>query len=661
MPVAFLRFEWESVANSGSGGYWHHSEYLIAIRASVTGAGDDLGGGNTSRYGDDGLPVRREWTIRRRYTDFLHCHEAILSSGVPASAVPALPPKEPVLQRLFGSFAVRLDWQECRRRGLQAYAGELLLTPELQALPCVRQLLAPLAATTPEPPACVRVRALDYGTRGRGPELPARRWTDGSAPPSRRTTRALQVHVQQATTGTAVNSTDGDPTVEVVVAFCEVSPEGAPHCAEVSFSGRELAARLRLPVSSSLIPVCATVQLDVRKTYAVEAMSVSAFGLQSPPLTLMAFVPGFDDDQSQDDCDLLAQQGPEETSVGDDYSPEETPECEDLVGLVDEDLSESDDEAPPSFNKPQDFVLSFTKFTGSAAAEYVAVAAKQVRSSLERTPCRWIETGPDGSSSRSTCARQSVPALSLRPKGDALGSPGCSGRRLVQLDLDPMTKQLSSRDPERRLHRDSGVLDIERSEVELREQDGETRRAYNWVVTITGRAQLLMMAGVDIEDPNVDARAVLRELLLSGEVLCELANAVAAKTATSEDAGGEDGDNHCSGAADAKRTRQRGGRAGKRLDPPVPSYNKGALSRFKQMENISLFLAACRTHFKVPEHQLFCTTDLSNGTNMHTVVKCLLALELREQGPNLSRAATPRGSVAASREARGFVARGGSQ
>merc|ERR1712232_362738 len=92
-----------------------------------------------------------------------------------------------------------------------------------------------------------------------------------------------------------------------------------------------------------------------------------------------------------------------------------------------------------------------------------------------------------------------------------------------------------------------------------------------------------------------------RELLLSGEVLCELLNS-------------------CTGSARDSAEKL-----------PVPSYRTGQLSRFMQMDNVTKFLRACREFFKMPEHQLFCTVDLTEGRDLQAVVSCLVALSGRLQ------------------------------
>merc|ERR1711953_301427 len=111
---------------------------------------------------------------------------------------------------------------------------------------------------------------------------------------------------------------------------------------------------------------------------------------------------------------------------------------------------------------------------------------------------------------------------------------------------------------------------------------------------------------------------ILRSFLLSGEVLCELVNAAAART----------------------RSRAPGVSAGEAERPliecdaevlPIPMYHKGAIRFHKQMENVSQFIRACRDFFSVPEHQLFCTNDLSEGRDMQSVVRCLVALGSRIQ------------------------------
>jgi len=126
----------------------------------------------------------------------------------------------------------------------------------------------------------------------------------------------------------------------------------------------------------------------------------------------------------------------------------------------------------------------------------------------------------------------------------------------------------------------------------------EARAVAVWIFEMTGRA--------DVDASTLTDANELRDMLLSGEVLCDLANAIVAWGAVADECGAAP-------------------------PPPAISYQRGAVGKFRCMENVSKFIGACRGVFKVPEHQLFCTNDLSEGRDMQAVVRCILALGGRVQ------------------------------
>jgi hypothetical protein len=56
-----------------------------------------------------------------------------------------------------------------------------------------------------------------------------------------------------------------------------------------------------------------------------------------------------------------------------------------------------------------------------------------------------------------------------------------------------------------------------------------------------------------------------------------------------------------------------------------PKVNSSAMP-FKQMENITAFINACRNVFKVPEHELFETVDLYEEKDLGCFVTCICSL-----------------------------------
>lgn len=149
------------------------------------------------------------------------------------------------------------------------------------------------------------------------------------------------------------------------------------------------------------------------------------------------------------------------------------------------------------------------------------------------------------------------------------------------------------------MHRPVELLDDERAFEQERRHSEEARLVALWIGETTGHAALQRQAA---SGGSLDE---LRAALLSGEVLCELVNVAAARGAKDEGA--------------------------KLEGVPIQTYSRDASSKFRCMENVSRFIAACRDFFQVPEHQLFCTTDLSENRNMLAVVRCIHALGGRIQ------------------------------
>ncbi len=56
-----------------------------------------------------------------------------------------------------------------------------------------------------------------------------------------------------------------------------------------------------------------------------------------------------------------------------------------------------------------------------------------------------------------------------------------------------------------------------------------------------------------------------------------------------------------------------------------PRVNSSSMP-FKQMENITAFIQACRNVFRVPEHELFETVDLFEEKDLESFVTCVCSL-----------------------------------
>eukprot|EP00928_Gymnodinium_smaydae_P021490 TRINITY_DN18387_c0_g3_i1.p1 TRINITY_DN18387_c0_g3~~TRINITY_DN18387_c0_g3_i1.p1 ORF type:complete len:659 (+),score=179.33 TRINITY_DN18387_c0_g3_i1:97-2073(+) len=653
MAVAIQRFDWESV---GSQSVWQHTEYVIELRADLSAAGfQDL---------------------------------------------PELPPKESLLQRVFGGQEVRATWQERRREGLQCYMAELLLRPELRAHPCARQLLAldgdSSTPMRPEPPCVFRVRPVSgsctAGKQVGSLEIVVQQEVDADAPPE----------------GTAV--------VAQVVVVCAALPAhndagcdgaaGGP--AACSPGGREVAARVRFHIARPTEELRELVDLEPGTTYAIEACSLSVLGMLSERVELIARLPCL--------ADSKHAFAPEGRVAGDGSAASPSPTALD----ADQTASGVSAVGRVASDPPGAMWVRPAKFRGSAAAEYVAAATEKAKAAYEKSPYQLIKVVKDD-------------------------GPKAAQKVVVKVEVESALAAHETLGRRRSVHQEVDSLDHERTLSQRQQLEEDVCVASAWLADVTGKEELRKAGG---------SLSALREALLSGEILCELANILAididtsgldngeshevalaagaalsgstfcsssssaslalavanaasleaadapavALSAASPDAASPDAadapvdatspdaaldaadasadgppaaspdrtasdaadaladaltaaspeaasldaadapaDASAAAAADAALSVARG--AAQRL--PVPAYNKAASTSFARMENVSRFIGACRDFYEVPEHQLFCTGDLSEARDLPAVVRCLLALRQRVSAKAQRRGARP--------------------
>jgi len=85
------------------------------------------------------------WAVARRYSEFLRCHTQLLELFGQTS-LPPIPPKEPLLQKIFGRDDKRVGWAEERKLSLQLYLSQLLKHRDaMQTLILLTFLNAPAA------------------------------------------------------------------------------------------------------------------------------------------------------------------------------------------------------------------------------------------------------------------------------------------------------------------------------------------------------------------------------------------------------------------------------------------------------------------------------------------------------------------------------------
>eukprot|EP00927_Polykrikos_kofoidii_P051547 TRINITY_DN45341_c0_g1_i1.p1 TRINITY_DN45341_c0_g1~~TRINITY_DN45341_c0_g1_i1.p1 ORF type:complete len:919 (+),score=173.33 TRINITY_DN45341_c0_g1_i1:96-2759(+) len=82
----------------------------------------------------------RNWEITRRYKDFLRCNVKLLEE-FQRLELPPFPPKEPILQRMFGSGFDRTGWAMERNFLLHDYINKLLQMPNVVKTTAFRDLL----------------------------------------------------------------------------------------------------------------------------------------------------------------------------------------------------------------------------------------------------------------------------------------------------------------------------------------------------------------------------------------------------------------------------------------------------------------------------------------------------------------------------------------
>lgn len=97
------------------------------------------------------------WLVARRYSEFLRIHVRLLEL-FNRSELPDLPPKEPLLQKMFGWSGARHDWMEERFVRLRSYLQGLLEHPGAIRTELLTDFLnaprkAPLSSTDPLSPA----------------------------------------------------------------------------------------------------------------------------------------------------------------------------------------------------------------------------------------------------------------------------------------------------------------------------------------------------------------------------------------------------------------------------------------------------------------------------------------------------------------------------
>eukprot|EP00930_Biecheleria_cincta_P047003 TRINITY_DN32510_c0_g1_i1.p1 TRINITY_DN32510_c0_g1~~TRINITY_DN32510_c0_g1_i1.p1 ORF type:complete len:575 (+),score=72.83 TRINITY_DN32510_c0_g1_i1:51-1727(+) len=524
-----------------------HIEYIIGLRADFTShpnykkTSQAVGVHNT--YPSDittepsGDQAEMLWTVRTRYSEFHKCHATLLSSGM--KDLPELPPKERIFHKLFGSATSKQDWQDVRTELLKNYIQVLLI--QHATVPCVQELFGLLSLTRlcerPEPPASIRAKLVP---------------TDDKP-------GALQVFVQQANSENLEASFGQPPVSTIVLTVVEIG-EDIPDVSEQDgdIVGK-VAACVQLGVESPTAQICTEIDLTPGQTYVIEASAISATGMQSAPERVLARVP----------------------KVSEHYLLHTIPTQE----RKDSECTDNDDLIEKAASARRKSVKTFSHaslriarsgYRGSAAQAYAATVTKQKMLSVAKTPYQLLTPRASG-----------LPLSAGEARFDE-GNLG-SGKVSVRLSLEGSHAGEFAETFRERLavNRDAADLDAERGMTRRELLLEYADQIIKWISEVT-------MCEIP-EAVNNDSLSVLRQMLASGEVLCELANLVA---------------------------QRRGDEP-----PPIPSYNRHPNSKFKCIENVDKFLKACMNTFELSEHELFSRSDLADERKeMAPVVHCLMAL-----------------------------------
>mmetsp|Transcript_9014 Transcript_9014/g.21571 ORF Transcript_9014/g.21571 Transcript_9014/m.21571 type:complete len:584 (+) Transcript_9014:24-1775(+) len=485
------------------------------------------------------------WVVARRYSEFLRCHVKLLEI-FDRKQLPPFPPKEPFWQKIFGGDDTRGDWMEERYGKLFGYLVGLL---DMEGV--------------------LRSEAfLDFL----------------NAPRARRSSRT---DVDNADTAVAIICSvrvrlTGDPGgVEVVVradapARCSVRLalrpfqdgehlEDSPYPAHPSLESApeqpwERLLELDLDPSKSQ-ELTHRFDLEPGSLWQVAAVGVAQDGatgnpvciqIRAPTQTDLEFVP-----KVPPPADMVEESGlPAGDGIPGIRDTESSNETNNLCPIPgDEELEEDDDvvtdgEVPTSGTtrrkrsliSPAHKVISFQ---GSVALEYARKIEEKQRLAAEKTPHRWEER--DGH-------RRSVPVEKLETKSASGAAERCHYGNVEVLDHSIQAHQ----------------------EQQLREDE---LRVAAWIHAVTG----------DEAAGNASVgRGSLQDALQSGEVLCDLINAI--------------------------------------WPGRIVGIARGPSAQllFRQVSNITQFVQACSKEGMA--NSVFVPGDLAEKKNFRSVVRCLCAL-----------------------------------
>lgn len=550
------------------------------------------------------------WMVARRYREFLKCHRDLSAAGL--RDIPAFPPKEPLLQQIFGNQSVRKEWAEERRQKLQDYLEALLHHPDTRRSPALSVLLVDGS----RPPAAVAAHA-DGAADGPAESL--------------RIPTILVNSVRARLTGDSGTvevvirlSTNGAGPFTVRIALLPLSDDGdlsSPIAksirGEATMWHRPDATRIEVPVTRTVLEGAEDVEARHRFTlepgslWQVEAVGVDSSGKEGNAASILLRAP------TQEELDQLAnvlvdrdsgERGPEDvadpaaevapdaeppTTVAEAQAPESLAEvqesrsnppeifhfqsrgssiissehssdqdaqdfagCEGHEGA--KDPADQSNQAPrprkrrglQELQGPQHKAIAFR---GLAGAEYMRRIEESNSKAVQQAPHKW-EAEKDGH-------KRSVP--------------------VAKLDVVGLTSLSKEMEEEFRNHRSAEDLDDTRAEAQRRKDLEEEQTIASWIYAVTDN---------DDAGAAMDGEMSLQEALQTGEALCDLVRGIWPEHIDSQ------------------------------------KISRGQAQQFRhRLGNIDMFLKAC-IQVGVPEHSRFVAADLLDGKNPRSLVRCLVAL-----------------------------------
>ena len=505
---------------------------------------------------------RECWVVTRRYSEFLRCHVKLLEL-FRREQLPTFPPKEPFWQRVFGGEATRDNWMEERYARLFGYMVGLLDMEGVRNSDALLEFLnAPSHnngqaqeevsdSLSPLSPAIAVIRSVRVRLTGEPGGLEVVIRADAPAPCAvRLALRPLEelgeewgetgpVTLDPSTTGTweRLLELDLDPSKspELTHPF-ELTPGSLWQVAAVGVSkdgsmGNVVCIQIRAPDSETLN--------QVRESL-VSPPAEAAFQAQETKAVL--------DEQNE-------MKDPGEASSTATHSSGMTGPEGKSQDVESEDERDEDPEgdtegrargpgATPSRLKGRPAAGSkVISYQGCVAMEYARKLEEKQRMEAERAPHRWAQG-----------LKCSVPVDRLETKSATGAAERHHYGTVEVLDHSIQAHQ----------------------EQQLREDE---LRAALWIHQVTGdEASGAAAAG----------KGSLQEALQTGEVLCDLINAI--------------------------------------WDGKIVGISRGPESQklFRRVANITLFIQFCKTHGI--SHSVFVPADLAEGRNFRSVVRCLCAL-----------------------------------